>query len=133
MNTTRDPTLDPQTGDKIQRISNTGLVITREVLRREDNYVYYRDRHGKQKKCYMDSWMDWANIAEVVPAKKRETALCGLCDETYYLDDAERIKVHEHPEPQSGPPRDRWLASRLPYERWIVETRDGRAWANTKK
>lgn len=63
----------------------------------------------------------------------RETATCGLCDETYYLDDPERVKVHEHPEPQSGPPRDAWLASRLPYERWILETKEGRDWVEYKR
>lgn len=63
---------------------------------------------------------------------QRETALCGTCDTTYYLDDAEAVKVHQHPEPQSGEPRDMWLKSNLPYERWIKETAPGRAWASPK-
>ncbi len=72
-------------------------------------------------------------IKRKVKQPKRETATCGLCDETYYMDDAERVKVHEHPEPQSGMPRERWLASRLPYERWIKETPDGIAWVEWVK
>lgn len=63
---------------------------------------------------------------------KRETALCGLCDTTYFLDDLEAVKVHEHPEPQSGEFRDCWLVSQLPYERWIVETETGRTWKEMK-
>lgn len=57
---------------------------------------------------------------------------CATCDEWYDPNDAERVKVHEHPEPQSGPPRDQWLASLLPYEQWIVQTNEGRAWAARK-
>lgn len=54
--------------------------------------------------------------------------LCALCD-GWYDPSTEEARVHDHPEPQSGPPRDAWLASALPYERWILETREGREWA----
>jgi len=57
---------------------------------------------------------------------------CPICDEWYELY-GERHKVHEHPEPQSGEPRDQWLASRLPYERWILETTAGKAWVEWRK
>lgn len=60
--------------------------------------------------------------------KRPERSLCGLCDASYDPNNPEEAKIHDHPEPQSGPPRDQWLASRLPYERWIVETKEGRAW-----
>lgn len=53
---------------------------------------------------------------------------CALCDE-WYDPNSERAKVHEHPEPQSGPSRSAWFASGLPYERWITETQDGKDWA----
>lgn len=57
---------------------------------------------------------------------------CAMCDEWYNEFDAESVKVHQHPEPQSGPPRDAHIASRLPYERWILETPEGRAWHQQK-
>lgn len=53
---------------------------------------------------------------------------CPVCDE-WYEDDGPRAVIHKHPEPQSGPMRAAWLLSRLPYERWIVETPAGRLWA----
>jgi hypothetical protein len=60
---------------------------------------------------------------------KRDLRQCGLCDEVYNVTDAEAVKRHEHPDPQSGPLRAAWLASGLPYERWIQETPEGRQWA----
>jgi hypothetical protein len=51
-----------------------------------------------------------------------------MCDEWYDPTNAESTKIHRHPEPQSGPPRDEWRRSALPYERWIVETPEGREW-----
>lgn len=62
----RDPKIDPQPGDKIQRTSNSGLVSTREVKRRVDNDIFYIDRHGKEKKCWIATWMEWARLADVV-------------------------------------------------------------------
>jgi hypothetical protein len=56
---------------------------------------------------------------------------CAMCDE-WYLPGSERAKVHDHPEPQSGPPRDAWRRSGLPYERWAVETVEGRAWVGER-
>jgi len=53
--------------------------------------------------------------------------LCSVCDERYDPTGA-RAAEHLHPEPQSGPPRDAWLASGLAYERWIRDTPEGREW-----
>lgn len=50
---------------------------------------------------------------------------CGLCDSSYLPSES---WVHEHPEPQSGPLRDAWLASKLPYMEWLFKTSEGRAW-----
>lgn len=57
---------------------------------------------------------------------------CSMCDEWYNPLDAERVKVHQHPEPQGGAFRDAWLLSGLPYERWIVETGPGKNWVARK-
>ena len=54
---------------------------------------------------------------------------CAMCDE-WYDPNGDRAKMHEHPEPQSGQPRRDMAASGLPYERWIEETPEGRAWKN---
>lgn len=53
---------------------------------------------------------------------------CPLCDEWYDPFDFERAKCHDHPEPQGGESRDAWIASRMPYEQWIVKTIEGRLW-----
>ena len=65
-------------------------------------------------------------------ARKEQRARCPTCDE-WYDPRSERAKVHEHPEPQSGPPLDAWQSSRLPYERWVQETPEGRAWLEWRK
>lgn len=52
---------------------------------------------------------------------------CSLCD-AWYDPNGPDAYVHNHPEPQSGPPRDDWMASKLPYRFWIVDTPEGRAW-----
>jgi hypothetical protein len=52
-----------------------------------------------------------------------------MCDEWYPENDPVSVKVHQHPEPQSGPARDAWLASRMKYEDWIYKTPEGREWA----
>lgn len=57
----------------------------------------------------------------------RETR-CPVCDEWYDPKDAEHAIIHNHPEPQSGPPRDSWIRSGLPYKRWIIFTPEGRDW-----
>lgn len=52
---------------------------------------------------------------------------CPMCDE-WYDPGSERARVHEHPEPQSGPSRDAWLSSSLPYEEWTDKTEEGKKW-----
>lgn len=58
--------------------------------------------------------------------------LCLICDAFYSPFDAEQVKTHEHPDPQRGLFREALLKSGLPYERWIVETREGQNWNNRK-
>ncbi len=70
MSTTRDPLVDPQPGDKIQRVSDSGLVRTREVINRVDNDIFYRDQAGREKKCWIATWMEWGRIADVVTTAK---------------------------------------------------------------
>lgn len=57
---------------------------------------------------------------------------CAMCDE-WYDPNSERARVHDHPEPQSGPPRDAWLRSGLRYDEWIDKTIEGRAWAKASR
>jgi hypothetical protein len=52
-------------------------------------------------------------MASLNSSKKRELRRCAMCDARYYLDNLEEVKIHEHPEPQSGPPRDAWRKSGL--------------------
>ena len=52
---------------------------------------------------------------------------CAMCD-AWRCDAQECARPHRHPEPQSGPPRDAWLASRMDYVTWARETTEGRAW-----
>lgn len=54
--------------------------------------------------------------------------MCGLCDQLY---DDSTANEHEHPEPQSGPFRAMWIASRLPYDEW-VKTICGIEWLRQK-
>lgn len=52
------------------------------------------------------------------PRKPRSvTTRCPMCDE-WYDPEGERAAMHLHPEPQSGPERDAWIASGLDYETW---------------
>lgn len=53
------------------------------------------------------------------------TSRCGLCDALFC---PAHSAEHAHPEPQSGPPREAWIDSGLPYEKWVAETPEGRAW-----
>lgn len=59
--------------------------------------------------------------------KRPLLARCPVCDELYDPN-GDQAKIHQHPEPQSGEFRDHWLASKLPYEQWLVETNAGRQW-----
>lgn len=54
-----------------------------------------------------------------------DLSLCMMCDTWYGPDDANQ---HDHPEPQSGPARDAWLLSGLPYDQWVAETIEGANW-----
>lgn len=64
------------------------------------------------------------------------TALGGICDAVYDPNNAEEAKVHQHPEPQSGPPRDAFKCftegSNRTYDQWVVDTAEGRAWVRWK-
>lgn len=68
MDTTRDPLVDPQVGDKVFKITPSGLRQTRQVVKRVDNDIFYLDHRGKEKKCWIATWMEWARTAEVEPA-----------------------------------------------------------------
>jgi hypothetical protein len=64
----RDPKMDPQVGDKIYRITpSTGLRRSRQVVARVNNDISYLTHDGKQKKCWIGTWMEWAVNAEVEP------------------------------------------------------------------
>ena len=52
---------------------------------------------------------------------------CPICDE-WYDSDSDRATQHEHPEPQSGYFRIKWLMSGMNYEIWITETPEGQRW-----
>jgi hypothetical protein len=55
-------------------------------------------------------------------------AKCGVCDAVYDKTKPVESNIHRHAEPQSGIPRAAFIASGLPYDRWIRETPDGKAW-----
>lgn len=62
----RDPRLDPQVGDKIYRITpSTGLRRSRQVVARVNNDITYLTHDGKQRTCWISTWQEWANHAEV--------------------------------------------------------------------
>ena len=46
-----------------------------------------------------------------------DRSLCSTCDGWYTLDSA---WMHLHAEPQSGPIRDAWLASRLSWDKFMA-------------
>ena len=56
---------------------------------------------------------------------------CATCDAFYSEDNARAVNEHRHPEPQSGPPRDALIRSRLRYSEWVEQTPEGRAWLAT--
>lgn len=64
----RDPRLDPQPGDKLTVTTAKGTRTSREVISRGgpgDNDIVYKTDTGKEKKCWISTWMDWAREAEV--------------------------------------------------------------------
>jgi hypothetical protein len=63
--TERDPRLDPQRGDFIVKMSGTNRRMTRRVVKRVTNDITYRDHMGKERTCWIMSWMDWAREADV--------------------------------------------------------------------
>ncbi len=69
MSTERDPRVDPQVGDKIYKISDTGHRSSRQVVKRyginNNNDILYLNNQGKEKKCWISTWMEWARTAEV--------------------------------------------------------------------
>lgn len=58
--------------------------------------------------------------------------MCGLCDTTYDPNGPE-AEIHEHPEPQSGSPRDAWIKSKMKYSEWIEKTQEGMEWKRYKE
>ncbi len=61
---TRDPRVDPQAGDIIEKVSTHGGVTRRRtVTRRDGNDIYYTDQSGQAKKCWISSWLEWARMA----------------------------------------------------------------------
>jgi hypothetical protein len=64
-NSARDPKLDPQPGDKLYKLGDAGKHLSRQVVRREDNDIFYVTHHGKERKCWISTWLEWARMAEV--------------------------------------------------------------------
>ena len=56
--------------------------------------------------------------------------MCGLCDTAYDPADTKEAAIHDHPEPQSGEPRDAWIKSGMKYSEWIESTAEGKEWFN---
>ena len=68
MSTERDPRIDPQVGDKIYKVSNAGTRSSRQVVKRGgigNNDIVYLNHQGKERKCWISTWMEWARMAEV--------------------------------------------------------------------
>lgn len=101
----------------------------------ESHLLEYQDAIHKSK-GYPIFWSRTVVGIEIIkpePKKQEDRIpdsirLCGICDGMYDLNDPEQVKIHDHPEPQSGLPREQWLASHLPYKRWVKETPEGKAW-----
>jgi hypothetical protein len=53
---------------------------------------------------------------------------CAVCDAWYDDTDPDQYHAHRHPEPQSGPERDAWIAYGVPYDEWIRNTPEGNKW-----
>lgn len=60
-------------------------------------------------------------------AEGYEYNLCAMCDEWYPSED---WRKHEHKLPQSGPLRDRWLRSGLPWSEFHDSDEEARAWGH---
>ena len=58
----------------------------------------------------------------------RKLSRCPMCDAMYDHENAGELEIHQHPEPQSGSPREAWRESNLDYNEWIRFTPEGRAW-----
>ena len=90
------------------------------------------EQSGLMRKMVCPWFSNYKDLIEHVKLlenhKKSKWAMCGLCDVAYdiYSEDA---KNHEHPEPQSGPPRDAWIKSGMKYKKWIESTPEGKEWA----
>jgi hypothetical protein len=65
--TSRDPRVDPQPGDRLERQLKS-CVRTRTVVERKGFDVYYTEDVGSQKRknCWISTWMEWAREARVV-------------------------------------------------------------------
>ncbi len=66
----RDPRYDPKPGDKIVKLTGANTRISRTVVKRADNDITYLDRVGKQKTCWLGTWMDWAREGDIERAAK---------------------------------------------------------------
>lgn len=86
--TARDPRLDPQPGDVIEKHSPSGgETRIRTVTKRVDNNIHYRDQTGKERVCWIASWLDWARMA-TLPGQATEP---GLKAKQLMLDRCERF------------------------------------------
>ncbi len=54
--TKRSPQVDPKPGDKLILM---GSARFREVVARNGNDIVYKDHTGKERTCWITSWMDW--------------------------------------------------------------------------
>lgn len=52
---------------------------------------------------------------DIDTSKETRLVTCGLCHTVYCPEDPHESAVHEHCEPQSGPLREAWLASTMPW------------------
>lgn len=57
---------------------------------------------------------------------------CDRCEIYYDRRNPSEAKNHAHPEPKHGLFRIRWLESKMPYDQWIAETREGQIWRNRR-
>ncbi len=81
----------------------------------------------ERAKAYTDGYTNRKRLLKKIPDGR--WIMCGLCD-TAYDPNGEDAKNHEHPEPQSGEPRDAWIKSGMKYNEWITETHEGLKWAS---
>ena len=110
-----------------------GLVGSDDIEELEKMEVFLRVSPApmEDKASTIDAIHAIIKTMQAAPTTERDEGkwvMCGLCD-TAYDPNGEDAKVHEHPEPQSGLPRDMWIASGMKYSDWIVKTKEGKAWA----